>query len=547
MRASVKSHSFYMEIPYSISKRFFIIPIVLLILISILLLPIIDVLFKASLRASGQDIYANLSGYVIDGNGRPLPDATVLLQPYYVEARTDIEGHYRINFTINFANSSNSGNSSGNNSYNTDNISRSILTLIVTKEGYYTSTTFFTIGSGTSLSLQKRITVILRQHPSRTLIWKVIDNSGKAIPYADIMIKNSENTTFLKTDINGILQFEPPLNAGYGSADLVSVTVSAPGNLSSFYKEMKCELSLKLVNSGYFVFVLNKKSITTMLSGCVVNPNGEVLSNASVVLKRVGNSSEEEVIYQTSTDKDGQFVINSELERGVYVLIIEICGYTAKKIILDISDAPEQVFTFDASTLTISRKTSVSILPAIVIIALSFLIAIGVISYGYLGVEGIIFTFFILTIPLFFTRMKKESLLDNFVRGQIYDRIRTNPGITYTELKEALHVGNGTLAHHLYMLENFGFIKSLTAQGKKRFYSKEVVVKDNEGIRLSSLQSKILLIIESNPGCTQIEIANILNKRHSSVNYNIQALYKYGYIDLKKEGKYTRCFSKTRT
>jgi len=57
-----------------------------------------------------------------------------------------------------------------------------------------------------------------------------------------------------------------------------------------------------------------------------------------------------------------------------------------------------------------------------------------------------------LLIPLY-TRIQKEDVLDQFVRGEVYGFIKTKPGVHYNQIIRELNVKNGTLSYHLHMLE----------------------------------------------------------------------------------------------
>ncbi len=166
------------------------------------------------------------------------------------------------------------------------------------------------------------------------------------------------------------------------------------------------------------------------------------------------------------------------------------------------------------------------------------------------------YKFFTTFFPLY-TRLKQSKVLNQFVRGQVYGLVRGNPGIHYSKIKKILKLGNGTLAYHLSVLEKEGFIYSKRENLKKLFYPTELPAKfmeidekfpkgeeHVEGIKLSNLQEKIIEVIRSNPGITQIEIANEISVPKQTVNYNIKSLERDEIIEIVKEEKTTRCYIK---
>jgi len=146
-----------------------------------------------------------------------------------------------------------------------------------------------------------------------------------------------------------------------------------------------------------------------------------------------------------------------------------------------------------------------------------------------------------LVFPLY-SRLKKEEVLDHFVRGQIYGYIVSHPGQHYNLLRQDLKVTNGTLSHHLRTLEMMGFIKSYRDGVFKRFYPIEMSVPQEKGVRLSDLQIGILELVRRGDGPTQAEIAVRLDVTQQTVSYNIRALSREGAVRMEKDGRNTRYY-----
>ncbi len=149
---------------------------------------------------------------------------------------------------------------------------------------------------------------------------------------------------------------------------------------------------------------------------------------------------------------------------------------------------------------------------------------------------------FSLMLPLY-TRIPKEDVLDQFVRGQIYGFIKTNPGAHYNQIRRQIGVKNGTLSYHLGVLEKTELIKSRREGLKYRaFYPTGMNFPKEERFRLTDLQIRIIASITDHPGMSQKEIARLLNQKPQTVNYNIRVLDQAGLIDMEKKGRKTTCF-----
>jgi predicted transcriptional regulator len=149
-----------------------------------------------------------------------------------------------------------------------------------------------------------------------------------------------------------------------------------------------------------------------------------------------------------------------------------------------------------------------------------------------------------LLIPLY-TRIQKEDVLDQFVRGQIYGYIKTNPGVHYNQIRRGMGVKNGTLSYHLSVLEKTELIKSRREGLKYRaFYPTGMKFPQNERFRLTELQINILNIIKKQNGINQKEIAKKLHKKPQTINYNIKILKQADIIEVVKKGRKTLCYPK---
>jgi DNA-binding MarR family transcriptional regulator len=150
--------------------------------------------------------------------------------------------------------------------------------------------------------------------------------------------------------------------------------------------------------------------------------------------------------------------------------------------------------------------------------------------HGFLG----------LAFPLY-TRLKKEKVLDHFVRGQIYGAIQMEPGTTFTAIRRLLDLSNGTLSYHLKTLEVTGFVRSERDGTRKRFFPADVRPSpDGEGIRLSDLQRFLLARLKRNPEAVQRDLAREAGVTQQCISYNLRILRRQGLIAPIPQGRRTR-------
>ncbi len=146
-----------------------------------------------------------------------------------------------------------------------------------------------------------------------------------------------------------------------------------------------------------------------------------------------------------------------------------------------------------------------------------------------------------LILPLY-TRIKKEEVLDNEIRGMIRGYIIANPGDNYNSIKRALDLNNGTLAHHLRVLERADVIQSKQDGMFKRFYPASMKIPRDNGGEISEIQRILLSKIAESPGINQKEIASLLGLSKGVVSYHVKMLLGKQLLRIEKRGRKTFCY-----
>ncbi|MFQ5909237.1 MAG: winged helix-turn-helix transcriptional regulator [Thermoplasmata archaeon] len=112
-----------------------------------------------------------------------------------------------------------------------------------------------------------------------------------------------------------------------------------------------------------------------------------------------------------------------------------------------------------------------------------------------------------------------------------------NPGEHYSQIKRDLNLPNGSLVHHLTVLEKAEKVKSRRDGRLKRFYTMGTQVPRTNGGTLTEVQKRIVDAIRDIPGVTQKELASILGVHQSSINYQMKTLEERGLVRAGKEGR----------
>ena len=147
----------------------------------------------------------------------------------------------------------------------------------------------------------------------------------------------------------------------------------------------------------------------------------------------------------------------------------------------------------------------------------------------------------LLFIPLF-TRMKRDTVLDNFTRGQLQGYIVANPGIHMNAIRDRFELSNGEVSYHLRVLEREGFISSQSDGLRRRFYPGERIDRKEPVHELTVAQNLLISFMEKFPGITGTELSRLAGTSPQVVNYHLKRLWRMDVIKMDREGRIVRCF-----
>ncbi len=153
-------------------------------------------------------------------------------------------------------------------------------------------------------------------------------------------------------------------------------------------------------------------------------------------------------------------------------------------------------------------------------------------------VTGIVLAFIIGTVS--YTRLKRRNILDNLNRKNIHDLIKSNPGIHFKKILRNLDFQPGALSYHLNVLEKEEYIRSIQDGNHRRFYL--YGAKSDFKIMLTSIQLRILSVVNERPGISQTKISKKIGKNRMIVNYHVKILNDAGIIILEKKGRESQCY-----
>lgn len=138
--------------------------------------------------------------------------------------------------------------------------------------------------------------------------------------------------------------------------------------------------------------------------------------------------------------------------------------------------------------------------------------------------------------PLFrlYRQLSAENALDHDLRSAILDRVRDAPGVTPTELADALDVTRQTVTYHVHVLEDLKFIVTERDGGSLRLYDSrngDDQVRDLVAALRRDGRGTILRLLRDEPGLRLSEIARRLDWHRSTAKYHADRLAEAGLVE----------------
>lgn len=98
-----------------------------------------------------------------------------------------------------------------------------------------------------------------------------------------------------------------------------------------------------------------------------------------------------------------------------------------------------------------------------------------------------------------------------------------HPGASYSEVRDAFDLNNGTASYHLTVLESLGFIRSVK-DGRYRRYSPVGAAERRRLLRLSDMQLRLLQALRGGEAMTPSEVAAVVGISRQRASYNLRRL-----------------------
>ncbi|MGA1866472.1 MAG: CARDB domain-containing protein [Thermoplasmatota archaeon] len=177
------------------------------------------------------------------------------------------------------------------------------------------------------------------------------------------------------------------------------------------------------------------------------------------------------------------------------------------------------------------------VIPSYMIPTAGFILTSSLFGLSLLGLRSEVLRFKLLglLIPLY-SKLKK-SKIEKGTRHEILGYLKAKPGANYSELKRNLDLNDGSLVHHLRVLEREEKIYSKKMGKYKLFYVSSYRRQASIRDYISPFQLRILEIILQNPGIIPNKLSKILDRTQTDMSYHLGELSRNGLLEKRKKGR----------
>jgi ribosomal protein S25 len=146
-------------------------------------------------------------------------------------------------------------------------------------------------------------------------------------------------------------------------------------------------------------------------------------------------------------------------------------------------------------------------------------------------------------LPLF-SRIEKDDLLDHPLRSEIYEAIKTNPGIHISALARTVDAGWGTTIHHLRKLKDEDMVAVRLVNNQKCYFINGGGVGADTWSAVSHLKNgtarKIAEFVHAHPLIAVTDLSKQLGISASLVSHHVAKLSRAGILEKVRDGRFIR-------
>lgn len=131
--------------------------------------------------------------------------------------------------------------------------------------------------------------------------------------------------------------------------------------------------------------------------------------------------------------------------------------------------------------------------------------------------------------PLYL-RIPEPQLLNSSMRASIYNQVSSNPGATFTEIRDSVGAASGTVQHHLRVLVRGGVLRRVRTGKYTRYYPF-----NHRVLALPPSQEAIVRSLATEGPGTKAELAQRTGMSRQLVHYHVERMVTDGLVEVDRD------------
>ncbi len=131
--------------------------------------------------------------------------------------------------------------------------------------------------------------------------------------------------------------------------------------------------------------------------------------------------------------------------------------------------------------------------------------------------------------PLYL-RIPEPQLLNSSMRASIYNHVNSNPGATFTEIRDSVGAASGTVQHHLRVLVRGGVLRRVRTGKYTRYYPF-----NHRVLALPPSQEAIVRSLATEGPGTKAELAQRTGMSRQLVHYHVERMETDGLVQVDRD------------
>lgn len=222
---------------------------------------------------------------------------------------------------------------------------------------------------------------------------------------------------------------------------------------------------------------------------------------------------------------------------------VQVAGISASVHQSQLENKPAATAAAEPAAISSDASSITPIVAESLAVGATVAVTSGLLAYFWPGLKTWVFRVGFL--PLY-AKISRAELFENEVRERIFNAIKTQPGVSASDLAREAGVSWGTTIYHLEVLEQNKMVSSIRNGRHRRYFENGCVIgtsKDVVAVLQNAVTAKVERNVRTTPGVTQKQLATATGMSPQALHWHLTRLVRVGVIRKERDGRVVRHFA----